>query len=84
VLYFFTDVWIGGTIGKKILRLAVIQTKPGNSKASAAFIRAFLKVITISLIFGIILFLVGAEDSSFHDKIAGTKVSKAAAEPVLT
>jgi uncharacterized RDD family membrane protein YckC len=83
VLYFFTDVWMGGTIGKKLVGLSVIQTNPESAKASAAFIRAFLKVISINLLFGVILFLIGEEDRSFHDNIAGTRVSKRASEPSM-
>lgn len=80
VLYFCTDVWIGGSIGKKLLGMHVIPLTADKDKGGVAVIRAFVKVISIHLIFGIIIFFLGESDSSFHDRIAGTKVVQGVAE----
>jgi len=76
VLYFMMDVWNGGSVGKRLLGLTVTITAPGRERVSTAFIRAFLKVISIHLIFGIIVFLIWDAHTSFHDRIAGTQVNR--------
>ena len=72
ILYFLTDVMMGGSPGKKLLKLSVT----GNTGIGAALIRSVVKMISIGLIIGIILFFVFEDGSSLHDKAAGTRVQR--------
>jgi uncharacterized RDD family membrane protein YckC len=71
--YFLTDVLRNGSPGKKILGLRVSVTTPGLGPAVT---RALVKVFSINIIIGIILFFFGDAHSSLHDKAAGTRVDK--------
>lgn len=74
--YFLTDVMNNGSPGKKLLGLTVVQSTPEKDRFSTAATRALVKVLSIHLIIGIILFIAGDPDSSFHDKLSGTRVQK--------
>lgn len=75
-LYFMTDVMYNGSPGKKLLGLSVVQSSPEKDRFSTAATRALVKVLSIHLIIGVILFITGDQDSSLHDRLAGTKVQK--------
>lgn len=75
VLYFLMDGLRGGSPGKTILGLTVTSGSTATS-LSAALIRSLVKVLSIHVLIGVILFLIGDEGSSLHDKIAGTRVQK--------
>ncbi len=77
-LYFLTDVMSGGSPGKKVMGLVVTQNAPEKAGFSTAITRALVKVFSIHLIVGIILFLIGDANSSLHDKLSGTSVQKKA------
>jgi uncharacterized RDD family membrane protein YckC len=76
VVYFLTDGLSGGSPGKKILGLAVTPVSPAKERLPMAITRALVKVISIYVIIGIILFFTSDEHSSLHDKLAGTRVQK--------
>lgn len=76
VAYFLTDVMNGGSPGKKLLGLTVVQNTPEKDRFSTAATRALVKVLSIHLLIGVILFIAGDADSSLHDKVSGTKVQK--------
>ncbi|HLF62327.1 MAG TPA: RDD family protein [Saprospiraceae bacterium] len=83
VVYFLTDVMSGGSPGKKILGLMVSRNIPvptgrqvEKDRFSTAITRSLVKVLSIHLIVGIILFLIGEDNSSLHDKLSGTRVQK--------
>lgn len=75
-VYFLTDVMYDGSPGKKLLGLTVIRSTPEKDRFSTAATRALVKVLSIHLVIGVILFIVGDPDSSLHDKLSGTKVQK--------
>ncbi len=77
-LYFLTDVLWGGSPGKKLLRLTVVRKVDAGAKFGQAIIRAIVKVISINLLFGIVLFFVYGPGSSLHDRISGTTVTSSA------
>ena len=76
-LYFLTDVMTEGSPGKKLLGLRVIPPSPEKDMFSTAATRALVKVISIHLFIGVILFFL--MDPSLHDRLAGTTVNKKAA-----
>ena len=76
-VYFLTDGMSGGSPGKKVLGLMVTPSLQ-KDRFSNAVTRALVKVLTIHLIVGVILFLIERDGgSSLHDKVAGTRVQKA-------
>lgn len=74
-VYFLTDVMNGGSPGKKLLGITVTYD-PGKDKFSTALTRSLVKVLSIHLLIGIIMFFLSDADSSLHDKVTGTRVQK--------
>ena len=75
-VYFLTDVLNHGSPGKKMLGLVVMHTIPDRDRFATAAIRSLVKVLSIHVLIGIIIFLIRDQYSSLHDKVAGTRVEK--------
>lgn len=75
-LYFLTDVMSAGSPGKKMLGLAVTQNSDEKDLFPTAITRAVVKVLSIHLLIGVIMFFFAEEHSSLHDKVSGTSVQK--------
>ncbi len=74
VLYFLMDGIYGKTIGKRIMNIRVAAQTAGNIGFFKAAIRSLVKVVSINLLVGIILFFFMKSNSSLHDRAAKTQV----------
>lgn len=74
VLYFLMDGIYGKTIGKRIMYIRVEAQSAGNIGFLNAAIRSLVKVVSINLLVGVILFFFMKSNSSLHDRAAKTQV----------
>lgn len=75
ILYFLTDGLYGRSPGKRLFGLRVVFNENKGSRLTTAIVRSVVKVLSISLLFGIIVFFIMPGDTSLHDRVAKTKVA---------
>ena len=82
--YFWSNssVWPGQTIGMKLFNLRVIKTDGSDLHIGGALLRYVgLLISVIVILIGLIWVGFDPNKQGWHDKIAGTYVVKAAAQP---
>jgi uncharacterized RDD family membrane protein YckC len=77
LLYQFIGNCLGGTIGKKVMGLAVVSKSGGSLGVVRSFLRAVFYPLSFPLNLGFLLALVHPESRALHDLLSGSLVVEA-------
>lgn len=73
---FFAESWGGGTLGKHLLGLEVVDSAGNPARAGRVLTRTLAKPLSACLLVGVLPAFVDPQRRMLHDWIAGTRVAR--------